>query len=318
MIKRLQLSACILITLIAIFTIGSCKSTKSSDANIKISDPIFKAFLVENENINTNYDDEIQLSEAQAYSGDYYSWNQELLANWDSLDIQAPKVLDVSNLGISNLTGIEEFINLEGLICDNNNLKTLDLHKNEKLKIVSCSLNKLIKLDISNNTLVKNLVCNNNKLTKLDISANKNLLNLDCYNNKLKEIDITNNSKLTSIDCSHNPLNKLNIRNNSSLLSLNCTATELSSLNVNSNTDLTHLWCGENNLTTLDIRSNTALEQLDCHSNLLKSINIKNCPNLEKLSCGFNNAMVIYATEDQYNLYANSLNWITGDALITY
>ncbi|GAG57221.1 unnamed protein product, partial [marine sediment metagenome] len=65
--------------------------------------------------------------------------------------------LDVSNNGISDLTGIRAFINLDTLICSNNSLSSLDLAKNRILKYLDCSGCGLQNLDISNNKALKEL-----------------------------------------------------------------------------------------------------------------------------------------------------------------
>jgi hypothetical protein len=62
--------------------------------NVNIPDANFKAALLSNTSLNTNMDSEIQVSEAQAYTGDLY----------------------LSSLNINNLTGIESFTSLHGLI----------------------------------------------------------------------------------------------------------------------------------------------------------------------------------------------------------
>ena len=58
--------------------------------NVNIPDANFKAYLVGNSYINTNGDSEIQVSEATAFSD----------------------TINCSNLNISDLTGIEDFISL--------------------------------------------------------------------------------------------------------------------------------------------------------------------------------------------------------------
>ena len=73
--------------------------------NVTIPDAIFKAYLVGNTNINTNGDNQIQVSEAAAFTG----------------------TIDCSYDNISNLTGIEAFTALTILYCYNNQLSSLDV-----------------------------------------------------------------------------------------------------------------------------------------------------------------------------------------------
>ena len=58
--------------------------------------------------------------------------------------------LYVYNSGISDLTGIEDFISLSHLFCYDNNIDTLDLSNNINLVELNCNNNSLKYLDISN------------------------------------------------------------------------------------------------------------------------------------------------------------------------
>jgi len=67
--------------------------------NVNIPDPNFKSFLIGDFAINTNGYSEISVAEAQAFTRQIWSSNQN----------------------ISDLTGIEAFVNLTQLNCSNNN-----------------------------------------------------------------------------------------------------------------------------------------------------------------------------------------------------
>jgi hypothetical protein len=75
---------------------------------VNIPDANFKKVLVDNKVINTNNDAEIQVSEAIAYSA----------------------TINCNSKGITNLTGIEAFVNIKNLYCGSNQLTTLDVSKN--------------------------------------------------------------------------------------------------------------------------------------------------------------------------------------------
>ena len=59
-------------------------------------------------------------------------------------------VLYINNLGINDLTGIEDFIALRELFCYSNHISSLDLSNNSNLFEVSCGNNQLISLDLRN------------------------------------------------------------------------------------------------------------------------------------------------------------------------
>jgi hypothetical protein len=58
----------------------------------------------------------------------------------------AIQYLDVSNSNISDLTGIQSFVNLRQIICSNNNLTTIDLSSFETLYGIFCSHNLLTSI----------------------------------------------------------------------------------------------------------------------------------------------------------------------------
>ena len=62
--------------------------------------------------------------------------------------------LNVWNKNISNLTGIEDFIALTSLNCDNNHLSGLNVSQNTALYELYCSRNQITSLDLSNNTVL--------------------------------------------------------------------------------------------------------------------------------------------------------------------
>jgi len=100
--------------------------------------------------------------------------------------------LDVSNIEITDLTGIQDFVALTSLTCSNNALTTLDVSKNLSLDKLYCSVNKIESLDLKQNTALTILSSSFNLLTSLDVSANKSLKQLECSNNNLTYLNIQN------------------------------------------------------------------------------------------------------------------------------
>jgi hypothetical protein len=97
--------------------------------------------------------------------------------------------LNISNRGISDLTGIEAFVNLDTLNCNGEwldkvlpKLRSLDISNNAALKYLDCGENLLTSLDVSNNTALTELNCAGNQLTSLDVSNNTALIKLDIKN----------------------------------------------------------------------------------------------------------------------------------------
>ena len=156
------------------------------------------------------------------------------------------------------------------LLCNDNQLTTLDVSKNTALTTLDCSKNQLTALDISQNTALKWLSCSYNQLTTLDVSKNTVLTRLDCRKNPLKALDVSKNTKLKYLFCSKNQLTALDVSKNTALTSLTCSYNQLTALDVSQNTALTALYCYNNQLTALDVSQNTALTVLTCFNNQIK------------------------------------------------
>ena len=95
------------------------------------------------------------------------------------------KILDLSNKDISDLSGVEDFAELQKLYCQSNQLIELNLSNNAYLEILNCSKNSIIDLDLSNNTFLKELSCKTNQLTGLNLKNgnNENLRLIDASDN---------------------------------------------------------------------------------------------------------------------------------------
>jgi hypothetical protein len=96
--------------------------------NVSIPDANFKTYLINNPLINTNGDNEIQVSEATSYTQSVYC----------------------PSLGITDLTGIEAFTNITELYCGFNQLTSLDVSQNTALVYLYCYSNQLTCLNVKN------------------------------------------------------------------------------------------------------------------------------------------------------------------------
>ena len=103
---------------------------------------------------------------------------------------ESTRTIDVKDLGISSLEGIENFRALRTLECQGNQLTTLYVSENTALEQLICYSNQLTTLDVSKNTALIWLNCNDNRLTKLDVSKNKALEQLYCNDNHIRRLDL--------------------------------------------------------------------------------------------------------------------------------
>ena len=194
----------------------------------------------------------------------------------------------VVNKNIADLTGIEDFLALQSLLCSYNQLTALNISANTNLITLVCNYNSLTSLDVSSNLALTKLWCISNSITSLNISTNANLLDLECYRNQLTSLDVSSNTALTKLWCNENQLTSLNTSSNVALTNLQCYGNQITSLDVSSNTLLTNLFCSTNQLTNLNVRSNTALIQLICDQNQLTSLDVSFNPVLTYLGCSQN------------------------------
>ena len=70
-------------------------------------------------------------------------------------NINTVDTLILMSLNIVDLTGIEDFTALNSLICEGNQLTTLDVSNNAALIHLRCGLNQLTTLDVSQNLALK-------------------------------------------------------------------------------------------------------------------------------------------------------------------
>lgn len=180
-----------LLTAIFASTIGFSQIVNIPDANFK------NALINYSHTIDTNNDGEIQVSEAHA-------WTNPIV---------------ISSKNISDLTGIEAFVNIPILACDGNNLTKLDLKYNTKLTMLFAMDNDIEKLTLTSNPLLKTLYANNNNLKSVNI-ANGNNATLTTF-----DLRFNPNLKCVQIDRYFTPLNSWKKDTNTSYSNYPCKET---------------------------------------------------------------------------------------------
>ena len=266
-------------------------SDNCTPCTVNIPDANFKAALVGDTAINTNGDTEIQCSEATDAIGTIYAYNDN----------------------ISDLTGIEAFINITALYCYDNNLTSLDVSANISLIDLFCDNNNLTSLNIANGNnanMINFDATGNAALTCIqvdagftpnsagwqkDVTANYSdnctpcTVNIPDANFKAylvgntaintngdTEIQCSEATAFTgTISCSGQSITDLTgIEAFTALTVLYCNYNQLTSLDVSANTALTVLHCRNNQLTSLDVSANTALSDLRFDNNQLTSLDV--------------------------------------------
>jgi len=188
--------------------------------------------------------------------------------------IQNVKYLNILNKGIKNLSGIQDFINLEELNAAFNSISTIDLSKNTKLKSLDLSYNELVNLNLTSNTKLEKLYCSSNKLSAIDLSNNASLLELDCSTNKLAQLIVSSNSTLEKLFCANNSLDSMDLSTNTKLVSVNCANNRIASLKIGNFKFLKNFLCGNNQLQSVDVSQLDSLELLDISNNQISAIDV--------------------------------------------
>lgn len=127
--------------------------------------------------------------------------------------IKTVTTLSIPSLSISDLSGIEEFTALESLNVDYNDLTTLPISSNTKLKILNAAENDLININLSTNTALEEVNLRSNKIETLLVNNNPALKKLITGKNRLTSLDLTACIALEELTAHYNDLLVLDVRN---------------------------------------------------------------------------------------------------------
>ena len=113
--------------------------------------------------------------------------------------------LNLTGLGIEDLTGIEYLDHIQTLNCSGNNIKEAVLDSFPYLSSISMQNNPDLKrLKLSYCPALRSLDCSNNALLDLDVRSLLALQVLDCSKNQLASLDLFRNTRLTSVKADSN------------------------------------------------------------------------------------------------------------------
>ncbi|WP_395053951.1 hypothetical protein, partial [Flavobacterium sp.] len=249
---------------------------------VNIPDANFKAKLI-NLGIDTNSDGNIQQSEALVPTG-----------------------LFLENSNISDLTGLQSFINLTSLHCENNEILSLNIYLNSlpNLTILRCKNNPIDTLNVALLTNIVDLRFSANQMTTFDVSSLTNLIFLDIVSSSLISFTANNLNSLFDVSLQCNNITSIYISNcpqlgtltnfassiqNMNLTLINCNSligvgtlsvASFNNLQITNNSTITSLGFIVNNNLILSGLPNLTFLNVSCQFNTL---NISNLPNLSNL-----------------------------------
>lgn len=226
-------------------------------------------------------------------------------------EINAVKEIDINLTKYSygwdrccNLKGVEIFTNLENLYCNYNDLTSLDLSQNTKLKRLSMSGNNIEEYVIQfsnlemfefNEAPIKSLIIKNcPNLKELDLSTDWSIETLEITNcpsiekftigrNYLKSLDVSPFENLKELDICITNIDKLDLSHNKELTKLSLYKNSISELNLDVNTKLETLYIEELPISSIDLSNNTALNNLLISDTHITAIDVSMLTNLERL-----------------------------------
>ena len=240
--------------------------------------------------------------------------------NLHSIDISKNTELTDLDLSVNNLSNIDLSKNTEltdldlgfygGFVLhgEGNQLETIDLSNNIKLKNLTLSCNVLRKIDLSKNTELTGLNLGYNNLSNIDLSKNTELTGLDLGYNNLSNIDLSQNTELTYLNLDSNNLSSIDLSKNIELTYLDLDSNNLSSIDLSKNTELTSLNLSENNLSSIDLSKNIELTYLNLSENNLSSIDLSKNIELTYLNLSDNNSLKIIKLYDNFNIVDNIIS----------
>ena len=247
--------------------------TPADDPVVSIPDAALKTLLVEK--YDADGDGEITRSEALAAKGS----------------------LDLSDKGISSLSGIENFDALTEIIANKNSLVSVSLSGMKNLVTFKCCENLTLEsLDMSGCPSLVTLEAYSNNLPTINLKGCAALVNLHIFKNRIEEIDLSDCVSLEYFNVSENRLKSLDVRNNRKLICLWANSGQYSEVNVGGFTTLKTLDVANGAVEKLDITGCTALELVYAGQNKIRVFDLKNLTALKEFY-GYDQKEVIEKVE---------------------
>lgn len=207
-------------------------------------DSLKQALINHNPIIDLNSDGEISVSEAELIT-----------------------TIDITNKGITNLDGLEYFINLNTIKASDNQIDDFDATLFNQLNYVDFNNNLLTYLDFSTNVSTLQFVqLNNNNLDSVNILSSPKLATFWANDNNLRNIDLSNSSQLFQLVLNNNQLKTIGAKN----------CENLSSIEINNN-----------KVSEIDLEGTSKLVIFKADSNNIEQLNFSNQTNLFSFSTAF-------------------------------
>ncbi len=251
--------------------------------NITFGDENFKKSLIQTyPSLDANKDGEISFEEAKTQT----SIRNLSLYNYTK---------------IKSISGIEAFVNLTELDVKQNEISSVALSQNTKIKTlnlrenqitgaldlsaladattVELNSNKISSIELPLNGKIQFLYANDNLLTSINLSQQKDLKRPFLVRNQISSIDFSNNVNIDRINMDENPLTSVNLSGLSKLSWASFVSNQLTAITFHNNPVLKTLLLQNNNLSTLNFRDSlpNALTLINLSGNNSFVAKLKDC-----------------------------------------
>lgn len=112
---------------------------------------------------------------------------------------------------ISDLTGLEDFSNLENLWVQDNQLTEITVTPNTRLKFIFADGNDISELDVVGLADLEKIGMNGNQLSSIDVSRNLVLNLLEINDNQVTSLNVSANNDLFRLSVLNNPLSCIQV-----------------------------------------------------------------------------------------------------------
>ena len=225
--------------------------------------------------------------------------------------------IDVSGYGISDMTGIELFTNLENLDCSDNNIGGLDVDDCGRLYFLDVSGNPLTELNVAENENLQTLGCACENLSTLMLPTNQNnLKSLDISGSKITALDLSNFTALEMVRCADGSLRSLDVSNCGALVTLYIHSS-LSVLNTAGCSSLEYINVSGCALTSLSLNGLASLQMLICDHNPMTALSLSQCPLLDNVECSDCQltSLSVSGCDSMYEMYCANNHLTTLDGI---
>ncbi len=254
--------------------------------NINIPDANFKTFLLNNSLVNTNADTEIQLSEAQSFSGELIIHSQQTIVDLTGLEnFTSMTKLNIYQCGsLTTIPTINNTVLNQLDVRSSPNVINLDITGLTNLRVLDLSYTSgLTSINVSQNPLLFRINIQNTNISTLDVSANTALTYLFISSTPISTIDLTPLSNLQYFRASQTSLSTVNFSNNSIIREIRIGTTNVSSISLTGLGQLRTLRIDNTSITTLDLTPTPLLTYLDMTNTQISSLNTTILPSLNFL-----------------------------------